>query len=151
MPNLIKNKVLYTSGYEGLELAQFIANLKENNIEYLIDIREKAISRKKGFSRTALYEALISENINYLHCRDLGSPSQIRKKLREDKDYSYFFEQFSDYLSSKGKELEKITELIAQSICCLLCFEKDHEKCHRKVVAKEIQRINNNGILLKHL
>lgn len=151
MSNLSKNKVLYTSGYEGLDLTQFITNLKDNNIEYLIDIREKAISRKKGFSKTALEEALISENIIYLHYRDLGSPSQIRKKLREDKDYSYFFEQFSDYLSSKGKELEEITELITKSICCLLCFEKDHEKCHRKVVAKEIQRINNNGMLLKHL
>jgi uncharacterized protein (DUF488 family) len=151
MSNKLKQNVLYTSGYEGLDLDQFVSVLKENNIEFLIDIREKAISRKKGFSKTALEEKLIAENIIYLHYKDLGSPGEIRKKLREDGDYSYFFEQFSSYLSSKEKELKEVTEIIKKSICCLLCFEKDHEKCHRKIVAKEVMSINNQGMLLKHL
>lgn len=142
---------LYTSGYEGLDLEVFINQLKANNIQYLIDIREKPISRKKGFSKTKLEEMLFSKNIRYLHYRDLGSPSDLRKKVRNDGDLFYFFEQYSKHLSSQQHLLKKVFEITQSAICCLLCFEKDHEKCHRKIVAKEIELMSPNEMQLKHL
>ena len=33
----------------------------------------------------------------------------------------------------------------------LLCFERDPQKCHRSVVAKEIQKLDGNGLSVKHI
>ncbi len=151
MSSNLKQKTLFTSGYEGLELEDFIEQLKENNVQVLIDIRERPLSRKKGFSKKSLTEALALENIDYLHLKELGSPSELRKKLREDKDYSYFFEEFSNYLSSKSESLLEVLEVIQNSISCLLCYEKRHEECHRKLVVEELLQMNSDEISVKHL
>lgn len=151
MPANLKQKTLFTSGYEGVGLEEFIGQLKKNNVQILIDIREKPLSRKKGFSKKSLTEALAMENIDYLHLKELGSPSSLRKKLREDKDYSYFFNEFSGYLSSKKESLLEALEAIQDSIGCLLCFEKNHEECHRKLVVEEMIQMNNDELLVKHL
>lgn len=147
----MKKTVLYTAGYEGIDLESFIKRLKENDVEYLIDIRERPLSRKKGFSKKALNQFLLEANISYLHFPELGSPSEIRKKVREDEDYSYFFKQFSRHLKDHHSKLEELLEIIKTSISCLLCFEKDHEKCHRKMAAQEVQSLNAGEMLLKHL
>lgn len=147
----LKQNTLFTSGYEGVGLDDFINQLKENNVQILIDIREKPLSRKKGFSKKPLTEALSLENINYLHLRDLGSPSELRKKLRKDKDYSYFFDKFSSHLSSKKETLTRVLEVIQDSIACLLCYEKNHEECHRKLVVQELIQMNNDELQVKHL
>lgn len=151
MPTNLKQKKLFTSGYEGVGLENFIEQLKENNVQVLIDIRERPLSRKKGFSKKALTAALALENINYLHLKELGSPSELRKKLREDKDYPYFFGKFSSYLSSKKESLREALEVIQNSIGCLLCYEKSHEECHRKLVAEELFKMNSDEISVKHL
>lgn len=147
----MKKTVLYTAGYEGIDLESFIKRLKENDVEYLIDIRERPLSRKKGFSKKALNQFLSEAGITYLHFPELGSPSEIRKKVREDGDYSYFFKQFSRHLKDHQSKLEDILKVIKTSISCLLCFEKDHEKCHRKMVAEEVFNLNGGKMLLKHL
>lgn len=151
MPTNLKQKTLFTSGYEGIRLEDFIGQLKENNVQILIDIRERPLSRKKGFSKKSLTAALAAEDINYLHIKELGSPSELRKKLREDKDYSYFFDEFSNYLSSKKESLLEVLEIIQNSIGCLLCYEKSHEECHRKLVVEELLQMNSNEINVKHL
>lgn len=147
----LEQRTLFTSGYEGIRLEDFIGQLKENHVQILIDIREKPLSRKKGFSKKSLSEALALENINYLHLKELGSPSELRKKLREDKDYSYFFDEFSNHLSSKKETLYEVLEVIQDYIGCLLCYEKDHEKCHRNLVVQELIQMNHDELLVKHL
>ena len=48
---------LMTFGYEGLDIESFLAVLKKNGITLLVDVRELPLSRKKGFSKTALSAA----------------------------------------------------------------------------------------------
>lgn len=57
-PSMTHIPVAYTIGYEGRELDEFVARLREQRIQVLIDIREKPASRKPGFSKTPLREAL---------------------------------------------------------------------------------------------
>jgi len=47
-------------GYEGRSLDEFVQALKGHRVDVLIDVRLTPISRKKGFSKTALSEALWS-------------------------------------------------------------------------------------------
>lgn len=41
-----------TIGYEGSNIEDFVATLMIKNISVLIDIRDRPLSRKKGFLRT---------------------------------------------------------------------------------------------------
>ena len=70
---------LYTIGYEGRDIDEFVSLLKDNRITRLIDVREIPFSRKKGFSKSRLNERLQNENIDYVHIKALGSPSEIRE------------------------------------------------------------------------
>jgi uncharacterized protein DUF488 len=50
--------IAYTIGYQATSVESFIAALRAQHIAHLIDIREVALSRKTGFSKTALSEHL---------------------------------------------------------------------------------------------
>ena len=86
-----KDYVLYTVGYEGRSIDDFVTILKSAGVTRLIDVREIPLSRKRGFSKSALKQRLDDESIAYVHYKELGSPSEIRHKLKEDWDYNYFF------------------------------------------------------------
>lgn len=78
---------LFTVGYESTELQLFIDCLIENRVTVLIDVRDFPISRKRGFSKKSLAEALLQAGINYEHWRQLGAPKEIRHELRQTKDW----------------------------------------------------------------
>ena len=92
---------ILTIGYEGTSLADFLATLKAAGVQRLLDIRELPISRRKGFSKSALSKALAETGIAYCHERALGSPREIRYRLREDGDLARFFSDFREYLATR--------------------------------------------------
>jgi len=53
-----RRTVLATISYEGADQVDFIASLHAAAITRLIDVREIPISRRRGFSRSALATAL---------------------------------------------------------------------------------------------
>jgi uncharacterized protein (DUF488 family) len=60
--------------------------LRDARIDVLLDIREIPISRRRGFSKTALRQTVEGAGIAYRHERRLGSPKVLRHKLRSDGD-----------------------------------------------------------------
>lgn len=145
------NLPLFTLGYEGIKLQEFISYLKEKRIKILIDVRKNPWSRKKGFSKSQLEKNLSQYSIKYIHMKRLGSPSVIRKKVKEDSDYNYFFSEYRKYIKTQSDELQTLLKTIEKSICCLMCYEKDVEFCHRKVIASEVKKIDNNGLEVVHI
>ena len=142
---------LLTIGYEGRDIDEFITRLKRFNISRLIDVREIPLSRKRGFSKSALRERLEDENIEYVHVKALGSPSPIRNKLKSDRDYDYFFKAYSNYLSQNMEVLKEVYQFISDGINCIMCFERMPEKCHRSTVADKIKEYDGNGLKIKHI
>ena len=140
------SNVLYTIGYEGRSIDEFVACLKSSSVTVVVDIRELPLSRKRGFSKSPLKERLEQEGLSYLHIRELGSPREIRNKLHENQDYQSFFESFVEYLGSKTDAIERVYEFAFDSICCLMCYERDADHCHRSVVAQKIIERDNNGL-----
>lgn len=147
----MKSYEIYTIGYEGLEIEEFINRLKNFNITRLIDVREIPLSRKKGFSKSVLSERLEEANIEYLHFKSLGSPSDIRDKLRTDGDYNYFFKAYSKYLANNMDAVTEIHSYIKDGINCLMCFERLPNKCHRLAVVNKIKEYDGNGLKIKHI
>lgn len=146
-----KDYILYTIGYEGRAIEEFVARLKEFGVTRLINVREIPLSRKKGFSKTLLRQRLEKEDIDYVHYRVLGSPREIRHKLRKDWDYNSFFEAFSSYLAGKMDAVGEVYGHLSNGINCLMCFERIPEQCHRFCVAKKIKEYDGNGLLIKHI
>lgn len=131
---------LYTLGYSGFQLETFIAKLRQNEVECLIDVREIPISRKKGFAKTALSEALAESGIQYRHFKSLGSPKLLRHQVREDRDYNFFYKGVRKHLR-KEAGVEAISEAIAtarEMRSCIMCFCPDWEFCHRRCVVESI-------------
>lgn len=65
---------IYTIGYEATTMADFIATLHAAGIERVIDVRALPLSRRPGFSKTALAAELRSNGIDYSHLKALGTP-----------------------------------------------------------------------------
>ena len=142
---------LFTVGYEGRSVESFIDTLNANAVSHLIDVREIPLSRKKGFSKAALREHLIRNNIGYTHIKDLGSPRQARKQLKETGNYKVFFDAMEQHLSQVHDSVRQAYQYVAENTCCLMCFEKEAQNCHRSMVARKIKEVDGNSLSIKHL
>ncbi len=147
----MKSNELFTIGYEGKNIEVFISNLKYFNITRLIDVRETPLSRKKGFSKSALQERLKSKNIEYVHIKSLGCPIEIRNRLKIDLDYKYFFKAYSNYLKNNYKAIKEVNQYINEGINCIMCFERYYNKCHRYAVANKVKEFGGNGLKITHI
>ncbi len=142
---------LYTLGYEGQSIESFLTALKEHSIECLLDVRELPLSRKRGFSKTALKNHLERNHIKYIHFREFGSPKEIRERLKETKDYVVFFKAMENHLADVEDALEEAYHCILENVSCLLCFEKSPKQCHRSLVAQKIKEKDKNRLLINNL
>jgi uncharacterized protein (DUF488 family) len=144
-------KILVTIGYEGLKTDDFLEKLKENNVSILVDVRQNPISRKPGFSKSHLAAFLQQNNINYLHFQKLGTPRELRNRLKEDGDYDEFFEEYREYLMSQRGWLDYLKDLAGKTTCCLMCFEKDHQECHRQVISSALEEMSPESLEVVHI
>lgn len=132
----------YLTGYEKQNIDDFVSKLMKNKISILVDVREIPLSRKKGFSKKSLQMKLNEAGIEYLHIKQLGSPKLIRHKLREDKNYIYFFNKYRTYIKGRHIELQNLVEMTRYEKICIMCFEANCELCHRTLIADELMKIN---------
>src|SRR3954464_13740263 len=76
-------RTLATLGYEGKTQEEVLGELAAAGVERVLDVRAVAASRRPGFSKTALRNALAEEGIDYLHLRPLGTPAAGREAARK--------------------------------------------------------------------
>ena len=69
---------IFTIGYESTTVAEFLAALKQAGVERVIDVRAVPNSRRPGFSKNLLRNALAEVGIDYVHLRALGTPADGR-------------------------------------------------------------------------
>jgi len=144
-----KNPALFMIGYEGADLARFIKVLQDYDIELIVDVRFTPISRKKGFSKTALAQALARQGILYVHIRELGCPKQIRMRYQRTGDFSSYVHAYRNrVLDSAASGVADLASRAERSRVCLLCFEKDHDSCHRSVVAEKVRETSQKRMRL---
>jgi len=133
---------LFTIGYEGSKVADFLGRLQAAGIDVLVDVRELPLSRRRGFSKTQLASLLEQHGIRYMHKRELGAPRKIRHELRETGDYRAYFARFNAYLRTQRAALERLIEECVGGVA-LMCFERDPKECHRSAVARELARLTD--------
>lgn len=142
-----KFRGLVTIGYEGASVEDFLGTLTTLGVTTLLDIREFAGSRRKGFAKTALRDNLARVGIDYRHEPRLGSPRPIRHRLRDDGSYPRFFKDFEAYLGTQQPLLQQLATELTGTVA-LLCYERDYRECHRSSVAAALGKLT--GLLPKH-
>jgi uncharacterized protein (DUF488 family) len=144
-------KTLFTLGYEGLELPEFIEILRQNGVQVVADLRAVPHSRKKGYSKKALSEELARHGIEYVLIQELGTPKPLRDQVRASEDYDSFFIAYTSYLDTQPGALKKLLDIARNHVACLLCFERDINHCHRKAVSERLLAISAGKFKIIHL
>ena len=144
---------LFTIGYEGVSLEQYINKLILEDIHVLCDVRKNAYSQKYGFSKSQLQRACEGVGIMYVHVPDLGINSDKRQALHTQIDYDKLFAEYEmTTLKTNRQALLYVIDLLNRNKrIALTCFEKDPKQCHRTRVANAIVHATNNEYPLMHI
>ncbi|TVT36400.1 DUF488 domain-containing protein [Amycolatopsis rhizosphaerae] len=131
-------------GYEGLDLDGFVASLIDADADVLVDVRLTPISRKRGFSKRALGEAIEAAGMTYLHLPSLGNPKVNRQGFGgSNVELNHARAVYARLISEKPESqaaLAELAEVARYQRVAVMCFEADQNRCHRHVVLAELQR-----------
>lgn len=139
---------IFSIGYEGRTLEDLIGLLKKAGIERLIDVREAPFSRKPGFSKKPLEQALQAANIEYIGMPKLGADKALRDRFRSERDLPAFLEEFRRRLEGRKEPVARLEALARERPSAVMCFERDHRDCHRQVLEERLAR---DGFGIVHL
>jgi uncharacterized protein (DUF488 family) len=145
----IATKAIYTAGYEGKTVDEFLNLLMESGISRLIDIRFNPISRRYGFHKSTLTRLCGFLGIDYKHLPELGIPGSDRDDLGSDAKYTSLFDSYRNSLASREEALSNVTKLLKADPSVLVCMEANPEFCHRNVLAQHLT--NSIDMPIEHL
>jgi len=141
---------LYTIGFTKRSAEDFFETLKSAGVNRLIDIRISKSSQLAGFAKGSdlPYFLKVSADIKYESIESLAPTKDLLKQYRSKEISWGIFEELylkqirtSEVLNSlKPSDFDK---------ACLLCSESSPEKCHRRLLAEEMQKLW--GIQVIHL
>jgi len=126
---------IFTIGYEGTTVGEFVAALQSAGVERVIDVRALPLSRRPGFSKSPLRAALEEAGIEYLHLKALGTPADGRAAARagrhEDLERIYAGQLELPEAIAQGAQMLALAD---EKPSALLCFEREPAECHRTLL-----------------
>ncbi len=129
-----------SAGYERhRDSALFAERLRDRGVQCLIDVRELPISRRRGYAKTALGEALARQGIEYVHVKALGNPKAYRDLYKTGRVEEGRRAYRRLLLNERLGAVEGIVPLLREKRCALMCVEHDEEICHRSVILQALQ------------
>jgi hypothetical protein len=141
---------LFTIGYEGRSLDELLDKLVDAGVKRLVDVCELPLSRRRGFSKTALSETLRHGGIDYIHIRALGNPKPNRERYWAG-DIEGGAAVYRRHLNNGPRPaLVELSESLGEGPTCLLRFERDHAACHRDVIVEALLQLQP-GVAVDHL
>jgi hypothetical protein len=145
--------ILFTIGYEGISLEEYLVRLLKNDVKVLVDVRNKPLSMKYGFSKNQLKKYCESLGINYIHIPEVGIQSEYRQELNTQSDYDKLFVMYkTQKLTKTVKEQYDILKLLKENKrIALTCFEANICQCHRKHLAEAIETLPSFEYKVEHI
>jgi uncharacterized protein (DUF488 family) len=141
---------LFTIGYERALLADVVGALAAAAVATLLDVRDRPISRRPGFSKRRLAAAVEQVGIGYVHLSALGTPREGRLAGRRG-ELERFWSIVEEKLSRPEARLDlaRAAAIAASAPACLLCYEADWHNCHRRRIAEILA--GDHGFAVHHL
>ncbi len=142
--------MLYSIGYEKALLRDVIATLGMAGVAILLDVRDRPISRRPGFSKRQLAAAVEAEGMRYVHLSALGTPPEGRLAGRRH-EWERFWAIVEEKLARPEAEIDlrRAAEIAKTGPTCLLCYEADWRNCHRRRVSEILA--GRHGFAVRHL
>jgi uncharacterized protein (DUF488 family) len=149
----VNKTVLYTIGYEGISLEEYLVRLIQNDVKLLVDVRNKPLSMKFGFSKSQLTRYCESLGIKYLHLPQVGITSDQRQELNTQSDYDKLFASYrkNNLTKTVDTQTEILNLLVKYKRIALTCFEADICQCHRKHLAEAISNLPGFNFSIQHI
>lgn len=147
------NESLFTIGYEGISLEEYLQKLIHNDVKVLCDVRNFPRSMKYGFSKNQLKKACEGLGIIYIHLPQLGIVSDKRKELNTQNDYDILFAEYKKtVLKDNDSDQLHIYDLIKQyKRVALTCFENNIHQCHRTHLASSLTSLPGWNYPVNHI
>ena len=144
---------LFTIGYEGISLEEYLNRLIKNNVKLLVDVRKNPLSQKYGFSKKTLSSFCGRLGIDYIHIPEVGIDSNKRTELNTQADYDELFKEYREtVLNDTAHSQNTIFELLVRyKRIALTCFEADTCQCHRTHLAEKLKNFPNFKYSLMHI
>lgn len=146
-----KARKLFTIGYEQTPSKAVLDELESAGVKLLVDVRAVTSSRRPGFSKKQLAAGLDERGIAYVHLAGLGTPKEGRLAARAGQ-YDVLQKVFAKQLKTPQarENLDELSELVKKAgPVCLLCYERNHEHCHRRWIAEIIEE--RDGVRTENL
>lgn len=145
--------VLFTIGYEGVSLEEYLNKLIINGVKVLCDVRRNPLSMKYGFSKSQLQKACAGVGIEYVHIPEVGIESDKRQELNSQADYDKLFVFYKNSIlkNELAKQKEILSLLVRKKRVALTCFESNICQCHRKHLAESISKLDGFNYEIKHI
>lgn len=143
---------IWTLGHGQRSFDEYVEMLADHDIEVVVDIRSKPISRfKPHFNRDRLRPALEEIDIDYLFLGD-----KLGGMPKDDHFYDAAGHTLYAPLSRQPwfvDGIEQIEALAARKNVALICLEEDPERCHRHLLigktladrGSDVQHIRHAG------
>ncbi len=141
---------LFSIGYEKARLSDLIGTLADAGVAVLLDVRDRPISRRPGFSKRQLAAAVEAAGMVYVHLAARGTPPEGRLANRR-RDWPRFWTIVDDKLArpEAALDLRRAAEIAAAAPSCLLCYEADWRRCHRSRIVDSL--VGRYGFTVDHL
>src|SRR6476661_592490 len=135
---MARAKKLFTIGYEQTPAKAVLDELAQAGVKLLVDVRAVTSSRRPGFSKNQLAAGLDQRDIGYIHLAGLGTPKEGRLAARSGR-YDVLQKIYAKHLKTPQarEDMDALSALVKKAgPVCLLCYERNHEHCHRRWIAE---------------
>lgn len=143
---------VFTIGYERRDGEDMLGRLLDNGVRALIDVRQRAMSRKADFRGKALAARCEDAGIDYFPMPTLGSTDKLRDELRASGDFVAFAKSFRALTRRKAMKdaIQELAEMAEATTIAMICYERCHDECHRSVLAEQLhKKIDANIIAIQ--
>jgi uncharacterized protein (DUF488 family) len=137
---------IFTIGHSTRSQDEFLALLREHEIELLADIRRYPGSKRyPHFASSAMAVWLPENGIRYVHMPELGGR---RKPLPDSPNTAWRNEQFrayADYMATDEfrSAIDALVTMGEKKRMTMMCAEAVPWRCHRNLVSDELLRRGN--------
>jgi uncharacterized protein (DUF488 family) len=135
-------KKIWTIGHSTRTLEEFLAMLRSFDISVLADVRNFPGSKRyPHFNKEPLADALLSEQIDYLHFKDLGGRRKpvigsVNTAWRNDA-----FRGYADYMRTDvfQNAIDDLKAIASNRPTAYMCSEAVWWSCHRSLISDQLK------------
>ena len=132
---------LFTIGHSTRTRDEFIALLREFEVDLIADVRSIPRSRTNPqFNADALPQTLAEAGIGYRHLKALGGRRHRSKNAAPSANTFWrndSFRNYADYAATDTFQtgLDELRALALDHCCAIMCAEAVWWRCHRRIIA----------------